>query len=74
MKTQLKIGLCALLGMSLLYDSPLLKLLIAADWNSAFVAVIMKIIKLQALTNRGDYTYNTVRMFVWVMYVTLSPV
>ena len=29
----------------------------------------MKIIKLRALSERGDYTYNTVQMFVWVMYV-----
>jgi len=47
----LKLGLCALLGLSLF----------------AFVAVIMKIVKLQALSERGDYTYNTVELFVWVI-------
>lgn len=51
MKTKLKVGLCALLGLSLF----------------AFVAVIMKIVKLRALSQRGDYTYNTVQMFVWVI-------
>ncbi|KAG0651521.1 hypothetical protein D0Z07_1950, partial [Hyphodiscus hymeniophilus] len=51
MKTKLKMGLCVLLGLSLF----------------AFVAVIMKLVKLRALSERGDYTYNTVQMFVWVI-------
>jgi hypothetical protein len=34
--------------------------------NSAFVGTIMKIVKLNALSNRGDYTYNTVGMFTWI--------
>ncbi|KAB8297769.1 hypothetical protein EYC80_001570 [Monilinia laxa] len=45
-----KIGLVFLLSLSLL----------------AFVGLIMKIVYLGVLADRGDYTYNTVPFFIWV--------
>ncbi|KAH8657677.1 hypothetical protein BX600DRAFT_438868 [Xylariales sp. PMI_506] len=50
MHRRLKIGLCALLGLSCV----------------AFVGTVMKIVKLNALSNQADYTYTTVSMFTWV--------
>ncbi|ESZ95205.1 hypothetical protein SBOR_4404 [Sclerotinia borealis F-4128] len=50
MNRRIKFGLMFLLSLSLL----------------AFVGVIMKIIYLRVLANRGDYTYNTVPFFLWV--------
>ncbi|KAK4870813.1 hypothetical protein LT330_000050 [Penicillium expansum] len=51
MNTRRKVGVAVLLGLSIL----------------AFIAVILKIVKLAALANRGDYTYNTVALFTWVL-------
>ncbi|KAF5872517.1 putative integral membrane protein [Botrytis fragariae] len=50
MNRRTKFGLVFLLSLSLL----------------AFVGVIMKIVYIRVLANRGDYTYNTVPFFVWV--------
>ncbi|KAJ5777958.1 hypothetical protein N7520_001204 [Penicillium odoratum] len=46
-----KLGVGVLLGLSIL----------------AVIAVVMKIINLEALANRGDYTYNTVALFTWIL-------
>ncbi|KAJ5935459.1 hypothetical protein N7466_005006 [Penicillium verhagenii] len=46
-----KLGVGVLLGLSIL----------------AVVAVVMKIVNLEALANRGDYTYNTVALFTWIL-------
>ncbi|KGO42976.1 hypothetical protein PEXP_027250 [Penicillium expansum] len=51
MNTRRKVGVAVLLGLSIL----------------AFIAVILKIVKLAALASRGDYTYNTVALFTWVL-------
>ncbi|KAJ5732639.1 hypothetical protein N7493_004120 [Penicillium malachiteum] len=51
MNQRTKVGVAVLLGLSIL----------------AFIAVIMKIIKLRALADRGDYTYNTVALFTWIL-------
>ncbi|TGO10055.1 hypothetical protein BTUL_0145g00010 [Botrytis tulipae] len=50
MNRRTKFGLVFLLSLSLL----------------AFVRVIMKIVYIGALADRGDYTYNTVPFFIWV--------
>ncbi|THV52558.1 hypothetical protein BGAL_0075g00040 [Botrytis galanthina] len=50
MNRRTKFGLVFLLSLSLL----------------AFVGVIMKIVYIRVLADRGDYTYNTVPFFVWV--------
>ncbi|KAJ6017601.1 hypothetical protein N7451_000980 [Penicillium sp. IBT 35674x] len=46
-----KLGVGILLGLSIL----------------AVIAVVMKIVNLEALANRGDYTYNTVALFTWIL-------
>ncbi|KAJ4416810.1 hypothetical protein N0V82_006539 [Gnomoniopsis sp. IMI 355080] len=51
MKTKLKVGLAVLLGMSAL----------------ALVGLIMKCVYLDALSYEGDYSYNTVPMFTWIV-------
>ncbi|KAF3761987.1 hypothetical protein M406DRAFT_231046, partial [Cryphonectria parasitica EP155] len=51
MATRLKIGVAILLGMSAL----------------ALVGLIMKCVYLNALSNTGDYSYNTVPMFTWIV-------
>ncbi|KAF7886310.1 hypothetical protein EAF00_010413 [Botryotinia globosa] len=50
MNRRTKFGLVFLLSLSLL----------------AFVGVIMKIVYIGVLADRGDYTYNTVPFFIWV--------
>lgn len=50
MATRLKIGLAILLGMSAV----------------ALVGLIMKCVYLSALSNRGDFSYETVPMFTWI--------
>ncbi|TEY40822.1 hypothetical protein BOTCAL_0419g00080 [Botryotinia calthae] len=50
MNRRTKLGLVFLLSLSLL----------------AFVGVILKIVYIGVLADRGDYTYNTVPFFVWV--------
>ncbi|KAJ4393073.1 hypothetical protein N0V93_002280 [Gnomoniopsis smithogilvyi] len=51
MKTRMKVGLAVLLGMSAL----------------ALVGLIMKCVYLDALSYEGDYSYNTVPMFTWIV-------
>lgn len=51
MNLKTKIGLSFLLGLSFL----------------AFAGVIMKIVYLQVLAHRADFTYNTVPLFIWVI-------
>ncbi|ROV90162.1 hypothetical protein VSDG_08818 [Cytospora chrysosperma] len=50
MATRLKIGLAILLGMSAV----------------ALVGLVMKCVYLSALSDRGDFSYNTVPMFTWI--------
>ncbi|KUI69458.1 hypothetical protein VM1G_04914 [Cytospora mali] len=50
MPTRLKIGLAMLLGMSAV----------------ALVGLIMKCVYLSALSDRGDFSYDTVPMFTWI--------
>lgn len=50
MRTRLKIILAILLGMSAV----------------ALVGLIMKCVYLNALSNRGDFSYHTVPMFTWI--------
>ncbi|RAL65717.1 hypothetical protein DID88_005385 [Monilinia fructigena] len=38
----------------------------STDENRCFVGLIMKIVYLGVLDDRGDYTYNTVPFFIWV--------
>ncbi|RDW56607.1 hypothetical protein BP5796_13072 [Coleophoma crateriformis] len=49
--TRLKVGLVILLGLSIF----------------AFVACVIKTVLLQALGDRGDFTFNTVSFFIWVV-------
>ncbi|PSR99134.1 hypothetical protein BD289DRAFT_353644, partial [Coniella lustricola] len=51
MHTRLKVGVAILLGMSAL----------------ALVGLVMKCVYLDALSYEGDYSYNTVPMFTWIM-------
>ncbi|CZR65028.1 related to integral membrane protein PTH11 [Phialocephala subalpina] len=51
MKLRIKLGLVALLGLSIF----------------AFVASIIKTVKLQSLGERSDYTFNTVSFMNWVV-------
>ncbi|RDW85476.1 hypothetical protein BP5796_03801 [Coleophoma crateriformis] len=51
MNMRLKLGVACLLSLSVF----------------AFVGVIMKIVYLHALSEKDDYTYNTVPMFTWII-------
>ncbi|CAN8097797.1 unnamed protein product [Discula destructiva] len=51
MATRLKVGLAILLGMSAI----------------ALVGLVMKCVYLDALSYEGDYSYNTVPMFTWII-------